>query len=91
MVPGFGLERADESRRWQHGGDLLSDLIQVGLAAVGMTVGAIAQAAAPMAVAWALLGPRLGGTKLSEKAVVGLLLWLNGLLVGQNGHWTLAA
>lgn len=42
------------------GGDLLSGWIYVGLAALGMTVGAIALAAAPVAVAWALLGRRLG-------------------------------
>jgi AAA family ATP:ADP antiporter len=42
------------------GGDLLSGWIYVGLAALGMTVGAIALAVAPVAVAWALLGRRLG-------------------------------
>lgn len=42
------------------GGDLLSGWIYVGLAALGMTVGAIALAAAPVAVAWAVLGRRLG-------------------------------
>ena len=42
------------------GGDLLSGWIYVGLAALGMTVGAIALVAAPVAVAWALLGRRMG-------------------------------
>lgn len=42
------------------GGDLLSGWIYVGLAALGMTVAAIALAAAPVAVAWAVLGRRLG-------------------------------
>jgi AAA family ATP:ADP antiporter len=38
------------------GGDLLSGWIYAGLAALGMTVGAIALTAAPVAVFWALLG-----------------------------------
>ena len=42
------------------GGDLLSGWIYVGLAALGMSVGAIALAAAPVAVAWALLARRMG-------------------------------
>lgn len=42
------------------GGDLLSGWIYVGLAALGMSVGAIALAAAPVAMAWAVLGRRLG-------------------------------
>jgi AAA family ATP:ADP antiporter len=42
------------------GGDLLSGWIYVGLAAMGLTVGAIALAAAPVAVAWAVLGRRMG-------------------------------
>lgn len=42
------------------GGDLLSGWIFAGLAALGMTVGSIALAAAPVAVIWALLGRRLG-------------------------------
>lgn len=42
------------------GGDLLSGWVYVGLAALGLTVGAIALAAAPVAVAWAVLGRRLG-------------------------------
>lgn len=42
------------------GGDLLSGWIYAGLAAAGMTVGAIALSAAPVAVWWALLGRRLG-------------------------------
>ena len=41
------------------GGDLLSGWIYAGLAAAGMTVGAIALSAAPVAVWWALLGRRL--------------------------------
>jgi AAA family ATP:ADP antiporter len=41
------------------GGDLLSGWIYAGLAALGMTVGAIALTAAPVAVFWALLGRRL--------------------------------
>jgi AAA family ATP:ADP antiporter len=42
------------------GGDLLSSWIYAGFAALGMTAGAIALAAAPVAVAWALLGWQLG-------------------------------
>ena len=42
------------------GGDLLSGWIYAGLAALGLTVGAIALAAVPAAVIWALLGRRLG-------------------------------
>ena len=42
------------------GGDLLGGWIYAGLAALGLTVGAIALAAAPVAVVWALLGWRLG-------------------------------
>ena len=41
------------------GGDLLSGWIYAALAALGMTVGAIALTAAPVAVLWALLGRRL--------------------------------
>lgn len=41
------------------GGDLLSGWIYAGLAALGMTVGAIALTAVPVAVLWALLGRRL--------------------------------
>jgi len=41
------------------GGDLLSGWIYAGLAALGMSVGAIALCAAPVAVLWALLGRRL--------------------------------
>jgi AAA family ATP:ADP antiporter len=47
------------------GGDLLSGWIYAGLAALGMTAGAIALAAAPVAVLWGLLGWQLGR---SEKA-----------------------
>jgi AAA family ATP:ADP antiporter len=42
------------------GGDLVSGWIYAGLAAVGMSIGAIALAAAPLAGIWALLGLRLG-------------------------------
>lgn len=42
------------------GGDLLSGWIYAGLAALGLTVGAIALAAVPAALIWALLGRRLG-------------------------------
>ena len=49
------------------GGDLLSGWIYVGLAALGMTVGAIALAAAPVAVAWAVLGRRLGRDEVEGK------------------------
>ena len=42
------------------GGDLLSGWLYAGFAALGMTAGAIALAAAPVAVIWALLGWRLG-------------------------------
>ncbi len=42
------------------GGDLLSGWLYAGFAALGLTVGAIALAAAPVAVIWALLGWRLG-------------------------------
>jgi AAA family ATP:ADP antiporter len=41
------------------GGDLLSGWIYAALAALGMSVGAIALAAAPVAVFWALLGRKL--------------------------------
>ncbi len=41
------------------GGDLLSGWIYAALAALGMSVGAIALAAAPVAVFWALLGRSL--------------------------------
>jgi len=42
------------------GGDLVSGWIYAGLAALGMTVGAISLAAAPVAALWVLLGFRLG-------------------------------
>lgn len=42
------------------GGDLVSGWIYAGLAALGMTVGAISLAAAPVAALWMLLGFRLG-------------------------------
>jgi AAA family ATP:ADP antiporter len=42
------------------GGDLVSGWIYAGLAAVGLSIGAIAMVAAPMAAIWAILGLRLG-------------------------------
>lgn len=42
------------------GGDLVSGWIYAGLAAVGLSIGAIALVAAPVAGLWALLGLRLG-------------------------------
>ncbi len=42
------------------GGDLLSGWIYTGLAALGLSIGAIALTAAPVAGLWALLGLRLG-------------------------------
>jgi AAA family ATP:ADP antiporter len=42
------------------GGDLVSGWIYTGLAAVGLTVGAIALVAAPVAGVWAILALRLG-------------------------------
>jgi len=43
------------------GGDLLSGWLYTGMAALGLTIGAIALVAAPVAGIWALLGLRLGG------------------------------
>jgi AAA family ATP:ADP antiporter len=48
------------------GGDLVSGWIYTGLAAVGLTVGAIALVAAPVAAFWAILSLRLGAR---EKAM----------------------
>lgn len=42
------------------GGDLLSGWIYTGLAAIGLSIGAIALTAAPLAALWALLALRLG-------------------------------
>ena len=42
------------------GGDLVSGWIYAGLAAVGLSIGAIALVAAPVAGIWALLAVRLG-------------------------------
>lgn len=42
------------------GGDLVSGWIYAGLAALGLSIGAIALMAAPLAAVWALLGLRLG-------------------------------
>jgi AAA family ATP:ADP antiporter len=42
------------------GGDLVSGWIYTGLAAIGLSIGAIALVAAPVAGIWALLGLRLG-------------------------------
>lgn len=49
------------------GGDLLSGWIYAGLAALGLSVGGIALAAAPVALLWAVLGRRLG-SGVGEKA-----------------------
>ncbi len=43
------------------GGDLVSGWIYAGLAAVGLSIGAISLIAAPVAAIWAILGLRLGG------------------------------
>lgn len=42
------------------GGDLVSGWIYAGLAAVGLSIGAIALTAAPLAAVWAVVGLRLG-------------------------------
>jgi AAA family ATP:ADP antiporter len=42
------------------GGDLVSGWIYPGLAAVGLSIGAISLVAAPIAAIWAILGLRLG-------------------------------
>ena len=42
------------------GGDLVSGWIYTGLAAIGLSIGAIALVAAPMAGIWAVLGFKLG-------------------------------
>jgi len=42
------------------GGDLVSGWIYTGLAALGLTIGAISLVAAPVAIVWAVLGLRLG-------------------------------
>jgi AAA family ATP:ADP antiporter len=42
------------------GGDLLSGWLYTAMAALGLTIGAIALVAAPVAGIWALLGLRLG-------------------------------
>lgn len=42
------------------GGDLVSGWLYTGMTALGMTIGAIALVAAPVAAIWALLGLRLG-------------------------------
>lgn len=42
------------------GGDLVSGWIYAGLAAVGLTIGTIGLVAAPLAVAWTVIGLRLG-------------------------------
>jgi AAA family ATP:ADP antiporter len=42
------------------GGDLVSGWIYAGLAALGLSVGAISLAAAPLAGLWILLGLKLG-------------------------------
>ncbi len=63
--PGWSREQRYKSKAFidaavYRGGDLLSGWIYAGLAALGLTVGGIALAAAPVAVAWAVLGRRLG-------------------------------
>lgn len=60
MLPGFGLDRANESRCRYHGGDLLGSWVYVGLAIPGIAVGAIALDAVRAAVVWAVLGRRQG-------------------------------
>jgi ATP:ADP antiporter, AAA family len=52
------------------GGDLVSGWIYAGMAALGMTVGAIAVAAAPVAAVWGLVAIRLG--RRQEERVAGL-------------------
>ena len=42
------------------GGDLLSGWIYTGLAAIGLSIGAIAFVAAPVAALWAMVGLALG-------------------------------
>ena len=49
------------------GGDLVSGWIYTGLAAVGLSIGAIALVAAPVAAVWVILGLKLG-TLQEEKA-----------------------
>lgn len=51
------------------GGDLVSGWIYAGLAALGLSIGAIALVAAPLAVVWAVLGFRLGGRQEERAAV----------------------
>lgn len=55
------------------GGDLVSGWIYAGLAALGLSVGAIALMAAPLAAVWALVGMRLGSQQeqLAAQARVG--------------------
>jgi AAA family ATP:ADP antiporter len=47
------------------GGDLLSGWIYTGLAAIGLSIGAIALTAAPVAGIWMLLALRLGSKQES--------------------------
>ncbi len=49
------------------GGDLASGWIYAGLAALGMSVGAIALAAAPLAAVWVAMGLRLGRDEARER------------------------
>jgi ATP:ADP antiporter, AAA family len=51
------------------GGDLISGWIYAGLAALGMTVGAIALVAAPMAAVWAGIGYMLGRDEARQRAL----------------------
>jgi AAA family ATP:ADP antiporter len=50
------------------GGDLVSGWIYAGLAALGLSVGAIALAAAPVAALWAFLGLQLGRWEERDRA-----------------------
>jgi AAA family ATP:ADP antiporter len=53
------------------GGDLVSAWIYTGLAAVGLSLGAIALVAAPVAAIWAMLGWKLGQTEEKLAAELG--------------------
>ena len=54
------------------GGDLLSGWIYTGLAAIGLSIGAIALTAAPVAGIWALLAVRLGSKQEALAKAEGL-------------------
>lgn len=55
------------------GGDLASGWIYAGLAAIGLTVGTIGLVAAPLAVAWTVIGLRLGRSEEARAAQQRLL------------------